>query len=271
MTFISYAQNFEDVMLRRALKNVENGFYVDVGAGDPVVDSVTKYFYEKGWRGINIEPVKFWYDKIVLDRPGDINLNIACSSAEGNIRLFEVINTGMSTINPEYASRHAKNSHEVVELLVPARRLDSVIEESRTKEIHFLKIDVEGAEALVLKGIHLGRFRPWIILIESTEPNSSISTHKEWESLVIGENYDFVYFDGLNRFYLAREQGRLREAFSSPPNCLDQYVRYAEWHLKQKTEKQEIELQQLKAGISGRICNFVNIVVNRVIKKVSGH
>jgi hypothetical protein len=36
--FTSYAQNFEDVMLRRALKNVVHGFYVDVGAQDPIVD-----------------------------------------------------------------------------------------------------------------------------------------------------------------------------------------------------------------------------------------
>ena len=44
MTFISYAQNFEDVMLRRVLKHVENGFYIDVGAQDPSADSVTKLF-----------------------------------------------------------------------------------------------------------------------------------------------------------------------------------------------------------------------------------
>ena len=63
MTFISYAQNFEDVILRRALKDIEKGFYVDVGAHDPVIDSVTKAFYDLGWRGINIEPVKEWFEK----------------------------------------------------------------------------------------------------------------------------------------------------------------------------------------------------------------
>ena len=57
MTFISYAQNFEDVILWRAFKNLQNGFYVDVGANDPINDSVTQAFYEKGWRGINIEPI----------------------------------------------------------------------------------------------------------------------------------------------------------------------------------------------------------------------
>ena len=53
MRFISYAQNYEDVMLWRALQHIENGFYIDVGAAWPDVDSVTKAFYDKGWRGIN--------------------------------------------------------------------------------------------------------------------------------------------------------------------------------------------------------------------------
>ena len=53
---ISYAQNFEDVILWRALRDVPNGFYIDIGAGHPVADSVTMHFYEHGWRGINVEP-----------------------------------------------------------------------------------------------------------------------------------------------------------------------------------------------------------------------
>ena len=44
MPFVSHAQNFEDVMLWRALGDVKQGFYVDVGAADPVDMSVTKAF-----------------------------------------------------------------------------------------------------------------------------------------------------------------------------------------------------------------------------------
>ena len=46
MNFVSYAQNFEDVLLWRALRDIEHGFYVDVGAQDPVTDSVSLSFYE---------------------------------------------------------------------------------------------------------------------------------------------------------------------------------------------------------------------------------
>lgn len=57
MTVRTYAQNFEDVLLWRALRHVPEGRYVDVGAGHPELHSVTKLFYDAGWSGINIEPV----------------------------------------------------------------------------------------------------------------------------------------------------------------------------------------------------------------------
>ena len=55
--FVSYAQNFEDVMLWRAFSHIESGFYIDVGAQHPTIDSVSLAFYERGWTGIDIEPV----------------------------------------------------------------------------------------------------------------------------------------------------------------------------------------------------------------------
>ena len=64
MTFISYAQNFEDIRLWRALKFFENGFYIDVGANDPTHDSVTKAFYDRGWSGINVEPMQNFHDTL---------------------------------------------------------------------------------------------------------------------------------------------------------------------------------------------------------------
>ena len=74
MPFISYAQNFEDVMLWRALCDMENGFYVDVGAADPKELSDTRAFYERGWSGINVEPLDEYFDKLTQARPRDTNL-----------------------------------------------------------------------------------------------------------------------------------------------------------------------------------------------------
>lgn len=74
MTFISYAQNFEDIRLWRALKHVEKGLYIDVGANHPTADSVTRAFYDRGWSGINVEPVPSYYHALCQERPRDTNL-----------------------------------------------------------------------------------------------------------------------------------------------------------------------------------------------------
>src|SRR5262245_34491258 len=73
MAFVSYAQNLEDVMLWRALHHVDAGFYIDVGAWSPDVDSVTRAFSERGWRGINVEPSPHYFNQLVERRPADIN------------------------------------------------------------------------------------------------------------------------------------------------------------------------------------------------------
>lgn len=74
MGIISYAQNFEDVILWRVLMDVKDGFYIDVGANDPIEMSVTKWFYDQGWHGINMEPSEEYFRKICKARPRDINL-----------------------------------------------------------------------------------------------------------------------------------------------------------------------------------------------------
>ncbi|MFM8643651.1 MAG: FkbM family methyltransferase, partial [Phycisphaerales bacterium] len=93
---VSYAQNFEDVVLRRALGGRERGRYVDIGAYDPTVDSVTKHFYDHGWSGVNVEPVERFHRKFVAERPRDLNLNVAVGAAEGEIDFTEWGDSGLS-------------------------------------------------------------------------------------------------------------------------------------------------------------------------------
>ena len=70
-------------MLWRALRDVEHGFYVDVGAADPEEWSVTRAFYDRGWSGINVEPLDEYFDKLVQARPRDTNLKVAVGRAAG--------------------------------------------------------------------------------------------------------------------------------------------------------------------------------------------
>jgi FkbM family methyltransferase len=236
MIFISYAQNQEDVMLYRALRDVKHGFYIDVGAQDPVIDSVTKAFYDRGWHGINIEPSTEYFQKLQNERPHDINLAIAVGREPGVSAFYEVLHTGLSTTRERYAQRHSEAGYEVQRREVPCTTLDRICAESRVATVHFLKIDVEGAEREVLEGCSFEAVRPWLVLVEATEPNSDQTNFLEWEDLLISRSYRFVYFDGLNRFYAAEEHADLARHLSRPPNVLDDYVGYALWRTRADLE-----------------------------------
>jgi len=226
MSFISYSQNAEDVLLWRALGHVENGFYIDVGANDPEEHSVTKAFYDAGWRGISIEPLPSFHQAFLEQRPRDVNLAIAAGSANGELTLYDTPQVrGWASPDQAVAELHRSEGHQVVELSVPVRTLASVCEEYvQGRQVHFLKIDVEGFEGEVLKGMDFARWRPWVLVIEATLPNSRETNHASWEHMVTGQRYRFVWFDGLNRYYVAEEHSELAQHFGIQPNVFDDYI-----------------------------------------------
>lgn len=225
MSFVSYSQNFEDVMLWRALKHIKNGCYIDVGAQHPVIDSVSKAFYQAGWRGIHFEPTPQYANLLRMDRPEDIVIEAALSDVPGILELNVFHDTGLSTLVDEYADRHEHIQALSRERIhVPVLTLKSGLEALAGREVHWLKIDVEGHEEKVLKGWDSTTLRPWIMVIEATKPGSPEVDYENWDRLVKDAGYVFVYFDGLNRFYIAQEKPELHPAFYSPPNVFDEIV-----------------------------------------------
>ena len=233
---ISYAQNFEDVMLRRALQGVVRGTYIDVGANDSKNDSVTKWFYDSGWSGINIEPHDECFADLQRERPRDDNLKIAIADVEGEAQFCFVHESGLSSLDLGAASIAAKHGLQSQLGAVVVRTLDSVLAEHPLPEIHFLKVDVEGSEAKVIASIDLSRHRPWIILVEATEPVSTAPTWQCFESLIVERGYQRVHFDGLNTWYVRDESIALAEHFRLPPNVFDMFVGWKEhaWNLSQE-------------------------------------
>lgn len=245
--FVSYAQNGEDVMLFRALRGLPRGFYIDVGAGDPEADSVTCAFYQRGWYGINLEPAPGTFERLAAARPRDINLKLAAGDRNGTIGFFVVDGgNGLSTTEARHVEMLRKSGWDVDETEVPVRTLASIVAEHGRGDVHFLKVDTEGGERAVLAGADLRRFRPWIILIEATEPNTQITTHHTWEDLLIDADYHFVWYDGLNRFYLAAEKrSELEGAFRVQPNVFDGFVRRADALTEERLAETAAELARI--------------------------
>ena len=196
---VTYSQYNEDLILSAFLYDVKQGFYIDVGANSPEVDSVTKLFYKIGWHGINIEPIKSLYEELVKERPKDINLQLGIGSKPG----FEVFREyvgkeGHSTFDEKQKQEYSSNN-EYIDYKVRIDTLENVLKSYKANHIHFLKIDVEGFEYQVVAGNDWRKYRPEIICIEANH------TYQDWESILIKNEYNLLIFDGLNKYYVAQE------------------------------------------------------------------
>lgn len=230
--FISFAQNREDVVLFRALGHVPTGRYIEVGANHPTDDSATRAFYDRGWSGLTVEPVPYFADLHREDRQRDTLVQAAVTEqGDGEVTLHVVPGTGLSTIVDSVSEQHSAAGIDSVELTVPAVRLDALLTErgwSESDDIHFLLVDVEGAEGEVLRSIDLRRWRPWVLVIEATAPNSTESTHSEWEPGILAAGYEYCLFDGLSRYYVAEEHAaELGPKLRYPACVLDGYLTHS--------------------------------------------
>ena len=221
MGITSYAQNFEDVILWRALGHIKNGCYIDIGSQDPIVDSISLAFYENGWSGVHVEPTPHYAELLRAQRKGDLVIQAAVGNYSALTRFFEIPNTGISTANADIAEQHRQRGFETNEILVTTVMLADIFVVVQHPEIHWLKIDVEGFEDQVLSSWRESCLRPWVVVVESTLPLTQQESYKQWEHHLIQRKYTFVYFDGLNRFYLAAGHDDLKDSFGPGPNVFD--------------------------------------------------
>ena len=265
--FISYAQNFEDVLLNRVFKDKENGFYIDVGAQHPVFDSVTKSFYDRGWHGINIEPVKEFFELLEQQRPRDINLNIAMSNCREELEFFELEGTEFSSLSGKLATKLAQERGLIlITYNVPTRTLADVCRDHAKCQIDFLKIDVEGWEESVIRGNDWEIFRPTIVLVEATLPGSPLRKLTDIPRFLDEKGYQHIYFDGLNDYYLAQEARTFCSHFSTPPNVFDNFTLFRTVNLQEHADNLQGILQERVVHIDSlksEIENFNQLLQER--------
>jgi FkbM family methyltransferase len=218
MSIISYAQNYEDVLLNRVFGGQQIGFYVDVGAYHPVVGSVTKLFYDRGWSGINVEPGSV-FELLSEQRPRDVNLRMAVLDYAGETSFLETV--------PDAGMSHVVESDGGY--TVRCDTLESIVHNhGMGRPVDFAKIDAEGAEAAVVRSTDWRRLRPRVMVIESTKPWSSVLTNDSWEPALLSVGYVRAYFDGINCFYVTEEEWPILERhFRVPVNVLDGVVTLA--------------------------------------------
>jgi FkbM family methyltransferase len=221
MPFVSYAQNCEDVLLYRVFGGQGTGFYVDVGAFDPVNGSTTKAFYDRGWSGINVEPGSV-FAELATARPRDVNLQLAVTDRSGEIAFIEnAVDRGASCVAPDANGTGAVR-------MVPCDTLEAVVRaHSDGRVVDFVKVDAEGSEPAIVRSTDWRSLRPRVLLIRATRSRSSALVYQEWEPDLLRQGFVRVYFDGINCFYVPEEEvAALAPHFQTPVNVLDHFERY---------------------------------------------
>ena len=243
----SFAGNFEDVLLTRLFGGDRTrGTFIDIGACHARNGNCSWAFYERGWRGINVEPGPLFQTLIEM-RPEDINLNAAVSDRDGRaIFHYHADVPATSTLEAELAPEldglvYDRREQEVETLTLKTLRQRYL----GSREVQFLKVDVEGYEAAVFSGCDWRDFRPQVIVAEATRPFTNEPVHAEWSSRLIEAGYVLTLFDGVNVWLVREEDPDLAASASLPVNQLDLFRPYDD----EKTEALA-ELAALRARLA---------------------
>ncbi|GIK59685.1 MAG: FkbM family methyltransferase [Ignavibacteriota bacterium] len=193
----AYAQEGEDLILSRLFYGkIVRGFYIDVGAHHPKRFSNTYYFYKRGWRGINIEPMPGSKNKFDRIRPKDINLEIPISSKEEELTYYIFNEPALNGFSRELSSEGEKlNAYKIVKTVeMKTKTLGSVLDTFLPKgqNIDFMSIDVEGLDSEVLKSNNWDKYVPMYIIIEDKEFSFENPQKSEVYCFLNDQNYQLL-------------------------------------------------------------------------------
>ena len=214
MTFHSQYQQ-DEYLEHNVFNEYKNGVFMDIGAHDGVSLNNTLYFEKQhNWTGLNVEPIKSVYDKLTVNRPSCINLNCAVSDIDGTAQFY--CNTGytemLSGLKSNYDERHferlnrenRENNTKTQVIDVETKRMDTICDTYNIKRIHYLTIDVEGAEFEVIKSINFDKVFIDVIEFENNYDDASkpIITYLESKNFVIiHKNLDIFMINKSSEFY----------------------------------------------------------------------
>lgn len=161
----------ENILIREYFNDQKNGYFVEIGANDPIYHGSQTYHLEKNlnWQGVLVEPIPELAEKCRKLRPNAKTFEYACTDSKKNQDITLYIPYDLNNDNELFARAEIGENiddgkfvkHK--EITVQTRNLNSILEEAGAKEIDLLSIDVEGAELEVLLGVDLGKYKPRLI------------------------------------------------------------------------------------------------------------
>jgi FkbM family methyltransferase len=192
----TYSQYAEDLFIDKMLGYKKTGSYIDVGANHPDTLNNTKKFYERGWRGINIEPNCINYKLFLEKRSGDMNLNIGVGNSKVPLIFYSFQPDTLSTFLKDVAEKLVREGFVLIEKKeVDILSLSDIFVKMNNNRVDFITIDTEGYDEEVLRSNDWENNRARVVCIE----DESGHEHDAFFSKI---DYRKVSNNGLNTFFV---------------------------------------------------------------------
>jgi FkbM family methyltransferase len=150
-------------VLVRMFPEVTNGFFLDVGSGHGTIGSNTKALEERGWTGICVDPFPTHMEGRTCEMVREV-----VSSVSGQTVKFHT-HSGLGGI-ADTLGRWKEEAQKSPAVELTTITLREILERHNApRYIHFMSIDIEGAELDALKGIGLETYRFGAMAIEHNE------------------------------------------------------------------------------------------------------
>jgi FkbM family methyltransferase len=187
---VSYSQFGEDIIVNKLFKDFafKHISYLDVGANNPEFFSNTFLFYERGYKGVLVEPNASLCEKLKDKRPRDMVLNVGIGIddkiKEADLYQFAEENDGLSTFSTENAKYCEEIGFDGVKRMiqkvvkVPLLSINHVISNYFTECPDFVSIDVEGWDLQILETLDFEKYSPAVFCVETLAYNKDGSTYR---------------------------------------------------------------------------------------------
>jgi FkbM family methyltransferase len=206
----SFSQQGEDLILDRIMSRIlkwslnEERIYVDVGAYHPIDFSVTYLLYLRGWKGIVFDPSSRTQKLFQRWRRNDIFIKgvVGEEDYQDVDFYFSRASIGEQSLTGSKYPPKDKDMNNFYKTTFKQVNLNNELRRNGFKKIHFLNIDVEGAELEILRTFEFQYFKPSVLAIEIHTSNLEEVMLSEEYKIVKHHGYAFVGSAVITHFFV---------------------------------------------------------------------
>jgi FkbM family methyltransferase len=209
---ISYSQCGEDLIIRFIFEQLQiiHPTYIDIGAHHPFYISNTALFYEKGSRGVNIEPDPVLFKEIKKERSLDVCLNVGIgASIEEAVNFYVMSSSTLNTFSEDEAKRYVEYGNNTIKQIIklPILTINEIISKYfNNKSPNLISLDVEGMDLIVIKSLDFSSYRPEVICVETLSYTEDKTEEKQKEIIeyIIKQGYILYADTYINSVFVER-------------------------------------------------------------------